>query len=707
MRKFWQHRTIAHKLLYSSLAFAIPIALLLFFMISGTWQQIRFTELEIKGSELGKPLAELTGYIQGYQHLYFFYIRGQTKKEEMKELAGKIDEVWGQFFVIYEKTKSDLQVDEKGLLRAKLERVAPEKLRAQWEKIVEKLVGGKASMFDTTGTELELLLDGLQALNVRIAQTANLIHDPDMDTYYLIDLTNNLMPKSQIILGEILHSGQRAIALTKLDKRNIINLGIILNNLEKVLDQVQHATLNFLREDENYQYFDDNEAMQYELLQAKNQYVKTVNKVQQVVSPLFRTGEFKGSPDEFLDSVKQALTAGIGVWETSGRAMKKCLESRKQYQIIKMITAISICALAIMAAALMVFKISRGISRSLQHVTFIAGEIAEGRVRQALDELGPDASVERIEPGAVETVDKGDEIRRLARAIRSMTEHLQSLLTQVQHSGIQVTSTATDIAAAARQLESTVTEQAATTDQVSISTREISHRSRELAGTVDEVTDTVVETADLADQVLSGLTDMEQTLGKLVATTAFISDQLTAIRGNTENITEVVTTITKVADQTNLLSLNASIEAEKAGQYGFGFSVVAREISRLADQTAVSALDIEETVAQMQAAVSSGVAEIDYFIREVRQSVDRTSDIGSQMTTIIGRVSDLLPRFEAVNEAVKAQRDGAGEISQAVTGLSEGAQQTKDSLMEFNRATSMLTDAVQGLRKEVSRFEIG
>ena len=103
-------------------------------------------------------------------------------------------------------------------------------------------------------------------------------------------------------------------------------------------------------------------------------------------------------------------------------------------------------------------------------------------------------------------------------------------------------------------------------------------------------------------------------------------------------INSVVTTITKVADQTNLLSINAAIEAEKAGEAGRGFLVVAREIRRLADQTAVATLDIEQMVRQMQAAVSAGVMEMDKFREDVRGGIMQTSEISGQMGQILDQV---------------------------------------------------------------------
>ena len=115
-----------------------------------------------------------------------------------------------------------------------------------------------------------------------------------------------------------------------------------------------------------------------------------------------------------------------------------------------------------------------------------------------------------------------------------------------------------------------------------------------------------------------GLSGMDQTMRQLAESTESIGSKLSVISERAANINLVVTTITKVADQTNLLSINAAIEAEKAGEYGLGFLVVAREIRRLADQTAVATLDIERMVKEMQYSVSAGVMEMDKFSEQVR-----------------------------------------------------------------------------------------
>jgi methyl-accepting chemotaxis protein WspA len=174
----------------------------------------------------------------------------------------------------------------------------------------------------------------------------------------------------------------------------------------------------------------------------------------------------------------------------------------------------------------------------------------------------------------------------------------------------------------------------------------------------------------------------------------------------TTNINSVVTTITKVADQTNLLSLNAAIEAEKAGEYGLGFAVVAMEIRRLADQTAVATYDIEKMVKEMHSAVAAGVMGMDKFSDEVRRGVAEVRQVSTQLAQIIHQVQTLTPRFQTVNEGMHAQATGAEQISETLTQLSEAAQQTAESLRQSNLAIEQLNGAARGLQASVARFKL-
>jgi methyl-accepting chemotaxis protein WspA len=179
--------------------------------------------------------------------------------------------------------------------------------------------------------------------------------------------------------------------------------------------------------------------------------------------------------------------------------------------------------------------------------------------------------------------------------------------------------------------------------------------------------------------------------------TRSIADRLAVINERAANITSVVTTISKVAEQTNLLSLNAAIEAEKAGQYGRGFAVVAREIRRLADQTAEATLDIEHIVKEMTSAISAGVVGMDQFAHEVRQGAEAIRTVGAQLAQIISQVQHLRPRFDAVHEGMQLQAQGAQQINEAMLQLRDAAQRTVEALHASTRAMAQLSEVSQSL----------
>lgn len=299
-----------------------------------------------------------------------------------------------------------------------------------------------------------------------------------------------------------------------------------------------------------------------------------------------------------------------------------------------------------------------------------------------------------------------DEFGVLGDGLNRLADDLSVLVGQVQRSGVQVNITATQIAATSREQQSTTTEIAATTAEIGATSKQISATSRELDKTMNEVVDVAHDTADLAGSGQTGIARMESTMRQIMDASGSITGKLAVLNEKTSNINTVVTTITKVADQTNLLSLNAAIEAEKAGEYGLGFAVVAMEIRRLADQTAVATYDIEKMVKEMQSAVTAGVMGMDKFSEEVRRGVDEIRQVSTQLAQIIHQVQTLTPRFATVSEGMHAQATGALQISETLTQLSEAAHQTADSLRQSNLAIEQLNEAARGLQTSVARFKL-
>lgn len=303
-------------------------------------------------------------------------------------------------------------------------------------------------------------------------------------------------------------------------------------------------------------------------------------------------------------------------------------------------------------------------------------------------------------------LDRKDEFGAVETGFNDMMTELTSLVSQAQRSSVQVTTSVTEIAATSKQQQATATETAATTTEIGATSREIAATSRDLVRTMTEVSTAADQASVLAGSGQQGLARMEDTMHSVMGAADLVNAKLAILNEKAGNINQVVVTIVKVADQTNLLSLNAAIEAEKAGEYGRGFAVVATEVRRLADQTAVATYDIEQMVREIQSAVSAGVMGMDKFSEEVRRGMAEVQQVGEQLSQIIHQVQALAPRVLMVNEGMQAQATGAEQINQALVQLADASSQTVESLRQASFAIDELSQVAVGLRSGVSRFKV-
>lgn len=391
-------------------------------------------------------------------------------------------------------------------------------------------------------------------------------------------------------------------------------------------------------------------------------------------------------PTDGKEYFYDAAKISNGHWTLVMRVSKDEIHAALRQQLTSMI---GISLVGLFATIWILIWLANRISAKIAIAVNVAEKVAQGDLTTQVPETGT------------------DETGLLLQSIATMTANLNALISQVKRSSIQLTSTATGISANAKTQESAVHEFGSSTTQIAAAVKEISATSQELSKTMNKVTVNASETAELADDGRIGLEEMQSSMSTLADANHSISSKLSVINERAKNINRVVTTISKVADQTNLLSLNAAIEAEKAGEYGLGFSVVAREVRRLADQTAVATLDIDQMVKEMQSSVSAGVMEMDKFTEHMRQGMANVQRIGSQLGSIIEHVQELTEQFESVRQGMNTQTDGAQQINQAMVQLTDAARSTSSSIGAFNQATSDLRDAVGGLRDEVTKFRVG
>jgi len=385
------------------------------------------------------------------------------------------------------------------------------------------------------------------------------------------------------------------------------------------------------------------------------------------------------------------------------------LQGRKQLnELIVANKAVADQAAANISSAVTTAKISMGIS--LIVAILAAGACGFLLMRSILAPMNRIVRIlETMRTGDLSsrlTLDRNDEFGSVQTGFNDMVTELAALVSQAQRSSVQVTTSVTEIAATSKQQQATATETAATTTEIGATSREIAATSRDLVRTMTEVTSAADQASILAGSGQQGLARMEETMHSVMGAADLVNSKLAILNEKAGNINQVVVTIVKVADQTNLLSLNAAIEAEKAGEYGRGFAVVATEVRRLADQTAVATYDIEQMVREIQSAVSAGVMGMDKFSEEVRRGMFEVTQVGEQLSQIIHQVQALAPRVLMVNEGMQAQATGAEQINQALVQLGDASSQTVESLRQASFAIDELSQVAVGLRSGVSRFKV-
>jgi methyl-accepting chemotaxis protein len=385
--------------------------------------------------------------------------------------------------------------------------------------------------------------------------------------------------------------------------------------------------------------------------------------------------------EEYRQTINLLIHERLTAVKNTYNAAQKSFEFSKTAFLITILIGIAISTIAS-------YLLIKSIDVPLKTILNATKQVIKGDLTQRLD------------------FGKYDEFGLLIKGFNQMVTYLSDLVGQIQRSGIQVTSSITELAATNKQQEVTANEHAATISEIAASTTEIAATGAHLLSTMKKVNSLTKNAAFAAGEGQEGLEGIDATMVKMEEATVSIVAKLQILNDKASNIADVVKTINKVADQTNLLSLNAAIEAEKAGEYGSGFGVVATEIRRLADQTAVATFDIAQMIKEVQSAISAAVMGIDKFAEDAHSSVKDVHLISEQLSGVIEQVEVIKPQVETLTEGIEAQTNGANQISESIGQLNEAAQQTAESLTQTSASISHLHQAALGLQESAARFKV-
>ncbi len=690
-----KHTKIKPRLFFTLFLLSIPLFCLLFLTLITQNRAIQFGEKEIVGVAYNRILL---GLIKDYRSISTL-LQSSTEESGFQNLDLTLS-------TLTETRKSLLELNSR--LELELDTKDNFSLLLSEEDLFNKNISSKKIL--ESNTSILKILGLLNKLNSHVGDTSNLILDPDLDSYYLMDITLIKIPiviETSTTIEQIIFSAIRERNLTQ---ENQIKLFTLYSQLNSAIDQTLSSFEIAYKY--NSKIKQELEAKTKTTLVGINNYkeeLKILSNPANKETDMVRLEKFPSLIRSYNESLHSLY---IATSESQNTLLDIRVSALKMEQLISISLVLIITGLTVFMQYLIVFSITNPLSDAVTKFELLAKGNLQHRI----------------------TYNGKDEIGALSNSINTFIEYLTNLLQVIAKLTNESNVVFTEISTMTTQLSLSTENQAASTEESAAALEEISTSFNKISQSIEKEASDISEIGSITDNVALSTQKAQESihsLGIVVEISAkevkkgeaVISktvDSMNQIKSAADEIGKIILLITEISKQIGLLALNASIEAARAGEHGRGFSVVADEISKLSLKTEESVKHIRALIGGTNSSIKEGIHNVGTVVEVLRVVIEKINEtnkkaklvdeeISSQsvnLNFISNSHSKLQHLSDQIDISTKEEKIAISQISQSMNRISTETQIISENLSQLKEASLKVSKLSQELTLTIDKFEL-